>query len=327
MGDPEIAALAPAAPPEDAPTRRVHLALLVVQLAFGGFHVVAKALLTELEPLALAALRVGLATPLLVALAWRHDRFLPPLAELPRLALLGGLGVFLNQVLFILGLQYTTAINASILMTPMPVFAVAAGALLGIERVGPRRIAGILLSIAGALVLVNPFRFEAGSRMLLGNSLILVNALCYALFLVLQRPVLRRMPWRTLIASSFVFGGAGVLAVSAPALSRLDPREVPAAIWLGVGYVVLFATVLAYAINTWAVRRSSPALVAAYSTLQPLVAAGLAAAFLGERFGWVELAGFVLIAAGLWWVGARRTPSPAGGLRRNERTNGGAGPP
>jgi drug/metabolite transporter (DMT)-like permease len=315
MRNKEISAPAPAAAsglaPEDAPALRVHLAMLVAQLAFGGFHVVAKAVLSELEPLALAALRVGFATPLLVALAWRHDRFLPPVAELPRLILLGGLGVFLNQILFILGLQHTTAINASILMTPMPVFAVAAGALLGIERIGPRRLAGILLSITGALVLVNPFRFEAGSRMLLGNSLILLNGLCFALFLVLQRPVLQRVPWRTLIASSFVFGGAGILAVSAPALSRLEPREVPAAIWLGVAYVVLFATVLAYAINTWAVRRSSPALVSAYSTLQPLVAAGLAAAFLGERFGGVELAGFVLIAAGLWWVGKRRNPAPA----------------
>jgi drug/metabolite transporter (DMT)-like permease len=292
----------------------VHLALLAAQLSFGGFHVVAKAALAELAPLALAGLRVALATPILLALAWRHDRCVPSRRDLPILALLGGLGVFGNQILFIVGLQRTTATNASILMTSLPVFAVAAAAVLGIERIGPRRLAGILLSVAGALVLVNPLRLSTGGETALGNGLILLNALCYALFLVLQRPVLARIPWRTLIAWSFLLGGAGILVVSGPALARLDPARVSTGTWLGVAYVVLFATVLAYALNTWAVRRSSPALVSAYSTLQPLVTSALAATFLGERLGWVEGVGFALIVAGLWRVSARRESPHPGSL-------------
>lgn len=288
---------------------RVHLALLLVQLFFGGFHVVAKAVLTQMEPLALASIRVALASPILAVMAWRHDRVLPPARELPRLAFLGSLGIFANQILFIVGLKYTTATNAAILMTSLPVFAVAAAAILGIEKIGPRRLAGIVLSVGGALVLVNPLRFQGGQSAALGNTLILLNALAYALFLVLQRPVLARIPWRTLIAWSFIWGGAGVLVVGAPALARLDFAAIPAGTWLGVAYIVLLATVFGYAVNTWAVRRSSPALVAAYSTLQPLVAVLLAVTFLGERFGWVEGIGFVLIVAGLFQVSAARRPS------------------
>jgi drug/metabolite transporter (DMT)-like permease len=290
---------------EPAPTPRVHLALLLAQLAFGGFHVVAKAVLGHMPPLALAGLRLGIATPILVLLAWRHDRVLPARRDLPMLALLGGLGVFANQILFIVGLKYTTAINASILMPSLPVFAVAAAAVLGIERIGPRRLFGIALSVAGALVLVNPVRLSGNGMAVVGNALILANSLCYALFLVLQRPLLARMPWRTLIAWSFAFGGAAGLVVAAPALARLPWAEAPAGAWWGVLYIALFATVFAYAVNTWAVRRSSPALVAAYSTLQPVVTATLAASFLGETFGWVEGVGFVLIVAGLWRVSAR----------------------
>ena len=292
-------------PPAPAPVWRVHLTLLIVQLSFGGFHVVAKAALADLAPMALAALRVAIATPILVFLAWRRDRFLPTARDMPVLALLGGLGVFLNQVLFITGLKYTTATNASILMTSLPVFAVAAAAVLGIEKLTAPRSVGILLSVAGALVLVNPFRFSTAPGAALGNVLILGNSLCYALFLVLQRPVLGRIPWRTVIAWSFLFGGAGVLLMAVPALAKLEPSRVPAATWLGVFYIALFATVFAYSANTWAVRRSSPALVAAYGTLQPLVAVVLAAVVLGERFGWVEGAGFALIVAGLWRVTAR----------------------
>lgn len=298
----------PAAAPEaEASYARIHLTLLLVQASFGGFHVVAKAVLSSLSPLALAGVRVGLATPFLVYLAWRRDRMIPHRRDLPMLALLGGLGIFANQVFFITGLQFTTATNAAILMPSLPVFAVAAAALLRIERLVPRRLAGILLSVAGALVLVNPLRFASDRDMAIGNLLILVNCLCYALFLVLQRPLLERIPWRTLIAWSFVFGGGGVLLVSLPSLVALRAAEVPAGAWWGVAYIVALPTVFGYAANTWAVRRSSAGMVAAYSTLQPLVAVVLAAAFLGERFGWIEGSGFALIVAGLWLVSAART--------------------
>src|SRR4029079_5100408 len=206
------------APPAPAPAWRVHLTLILVQIAFGGVHLLAKAVISHLAPLALAAIRVGVATPVLMAIAWRRDRFLPSRRDLPMLALLGGLGVLANQVLFITGLKFTTATNAGILMTSVPVFAAGAAALMGIERLTVSRSIGIALSVAVALVLVNPFRFTAGRSGALGNGLILTNGLCYALFLVLQRPVLARIPWRTVTAAAFFFGGLGVMAVSLPAL-------------------------------------------------------------------------------------------------------------
>jgi drug/metabolite transporter (DMT)-like permease len=173
---------------------------------------------------------------------------------------------------------------------------------MGIERITSNRLTGIILCVAGALVLVNPFRFTAGRAGALGNGLILTNGLCYALFLVLQRPVLTRIPWRTVTAAAFFFGGLGVLAVSLPALLAFDPTRVETGAWVGVAYIIVFPTIFAYAASTWAVRRSSPALVAAYNTLQPVVASSLGVAFLGEPFGWEEGVGFALIAAGLWQV-------------------------
>jgi drug/metabolite transporter (DMT)-like permease len=323
----------PAGPGPPAPDLRVHAALVVAQVCFGGFYVIGKAVMTEVPPLALAAIRVVLAAPLLALLAWRHDRLLPARRDLPVLALLAALGVFGNQVLFVLGLQRTTAIHASILMPSMPVFAVLATAALGIERIGPRRLAGVALSVCGALVLANPARLLAGGpgaapggagsaggaqaasaaaagSTALGNGLIVLNCICWAFFLVLQRPILRWLPWRTVIAWSFVLGTGPVVALAWPQLRALRPGAVSPLAWLGVAYVVLFATVVAYSISTWAVRRSSPALVAAYSTLQPVVATALAASFLGERFGWTEAAGFALIATGLWRLSAASPAAP-----------------
>jgi drug/metabolite transporter (DMT)-like permease len=328
---PSTAPAIPAAEPSARPGRRVHLGLLVAQLCFGGFHVVGKAVLADVPPLALAAIRVGCAAPLMAVFAWRHDRLLPARRDLPMLALLGMLGVCGNQVLFVLGLQRTTAINCSILMPTMPVFAVLAGAAFGIERIGARRLVGVALSVAGALVLANPVHLLAGTGLgvalglapgaaatggggapgsvALGNAMLIGNCICWACFLVLQRPILRRLPWRTVIAWSFVLGALPTMVLGWPQLAALRFRAVPPLDWLGVVYTVVFATVVAYSISTWAVRRSSPALVAAYSTLQPVVATALAATFLGERLGWTEGAGFALIAAGLWRLSAGAPPA------------------
>jgi drug/metabolite transporter (DMT)-like permease len=285
---------------------RVHGALLAVQVIFAGYHVTAKAVLSTLDPFTLVGLRVLLATPILIVLAWTVDRVLPRPGDLPILATLGFLGVFANQLLFINGLERTAATNAAILMPSIPVFAVAVGALLRIERVGPVRLAGIVLAAVGALVMVNPLHFSLGHGALVGNELILCNCLCFATFLVLQRPILRRLPWRTVIAGAFTFGALGMAIVTGPRIAAVDFAALPAGVWWGLGYIVLFPTVLSYSLNTWAVRRSSPSLTATYTTLQPVATATLAAIFLAESPGWVQGVGFALIAGGLWVVSRNR---------------------
>lgn len=289
-----------AAPP------RLHAVLLVIQLLFSGLHVVGKDVLGEVEPLTLACLRAGFAAPALVLFALWKRCPLPRLRDLPVLALLGLLGVAANQILFIQGLAYTTATNAAILMPSIPVFAAGLGAMFGIDRIGPRRLAGIGLAVAGALVVLDPTAFSLSNEQTLGNLLILVNCLAFAGFLVLQRPVMRRLPWPTVIAGSFVFGALFVFVVGAPTLAATDFAALSGGTLAGIAYILVFPTLIGYALNTWAVRRSSPTLVAAYTTIQPLASALLAAAFLGERFGWKEGIGFVLIAAGLWVVSRRQ---------------------
>ena len=282
-----------------------HLALLAVQVSFSGLHIVGKVILESLPPLAVASLRVLVATPLFLALAWYVDRKLPPLNSLPHLAVLGLLGVFLNQVLFVNGLKYTTATNAAILMSSVPVFAVGIGWLTRIERIGPGRLTGVILAASGAVILLDPRRFSLADATFLGTSLILMNSLSFAAFLVLQRPVLSRLPWRTVIAWTFLFGGVGVLAVGGSTLADVDMSAVAPGIWWGVAFVGLVPTFFAYLLNTWAVQRSSVTLVAVFTTLQPLLTALMAIVFLQEQLRAPQVAGFLLIASGVWLVSLR----------------------
>lgn len=277
----------------------MHAALLFVQVTFGAFHVVAKAVLSHLHPLAVAGIRVAVAAPLLLALAWAIDRTLPRLRDLPHLALLGLLGVFANQLLFIVGLRYTTAINASILMPSIPVFAAAVAIAARLEHPDRRRLAGISLAVAGALVMLEPLRFRLDDSTLIGNLMVLANCASYATFLVLMRPLRARLPATTVIAWSFLFGGSGVLFVTLPWVRAVDPASLPSGVWLGLVYIVLIPTALNYWLNSWALGRATSSLVATYTTLQPLSASLLAILFLGERIGWPQLLGGLLIIAGL----------------------------
>lgn len=309
--DPDRIAL-PAADDGEIVAPIVHGVLLFVQLTFSGMHVLGKIVLEHLDPFALAAIRVVVATPVLLLFAWRHDRCRPTARDLPVLALLGLLGVCLNQLLFITGLQRTTATNSAILMTSIPVFAVGLGAALRIERVGRARLLGVGLSVLGALVVLDPRSFSLARDSSVGDLLVLLNCLSYAAFLVLQRPVLERLPWRTVLAWAYLFGGALVLLVGWPELGMAATSSYPPSVGWGVTYIALFPTILGYTLATWAVRRSTPTVVAAYTTLQPLGTALLALPLLGEQPSGRQLAGFLLIAVGLWWVGRRTSARSPG---------------
>jgi len=278
---------------------QLHAVLLFIQIVFGGFHVFGKYVLYYLHPLTLAGIRVLVATPLLLLIAWRIDRVIPSVRDFPYLALLGGLGVFVNQLLFVIGLEYTTAINAAILMPSIPVFAVALAVLGGVEKIGPMKLLGVFLAVAGALVMLNLAQFSLSEDTIFGNVLILINCISYAAFLVLQKPLLKRLPPLTVIAWAFLFGGTAVFLVSIPYLPVLKSATLPGAVYLGILYIVLLPTTINYALNTWAINRSSPSLVATYITLQPLAGGILAVIFLKESAGWKEVWGFLLIVAGL----------------------------
>jgi len=280
----------------------VHLALGFVQLSFGAFHVFGKAILEHFDPLVVAGLRVAFALPVLMILAlWRRS-FLPERKDLPYLALLGLFGVFANQLLYIQGLSLTSATHAGILMPSIPIFAQAFGILLRIERTSLGKILGIILAIAGALAMLRISDMTMNNRAFLGDLLILVNCMSYALFLVFARPVLTRLPALTIITWTYLFGGLGILAVTSKTIIHFPFETVPTLGWAGIAYIVVIPSTLNYFLNTWGVKHSTPTLVATYITLQPVAAALMAFLALGERLSIRDGVGFALIIAGLFLV-------------------------
>ena len=125
----------------------VHLALVVVRLLFASLAIAGRFVLPHFPAGALVTVRVLGATVVLLALntviggQWVRDR-----QDLLRLAVLGMLGIAANQTLFLYGLRHTTAINATILVTTVPVFTVLGSVLIGREPPSLLKFAGIGLA-------------------------------------------------------------------------------------------------------------------------------------------------------------------------------------
>lgn len=276
--------VSPTAPrPEPPPARggpaagldrgRVHLALLAVQVLFGLWPVAGASLLAHLSPEALVGVRLALGAPLLALAAGLHRERPPPLAELARLSALGALGISVNQLLFVGGLQRSGPVNASIAVLLIPPFTVGAAHLLGRERTHGRRAAGVALALAGGAALVGVERLDGSSARLVGNAMLVANTASYAVYLVLARSTIARLGSVRTVAWVMVLGALEAAPLTLPATLAVDWAGLPPAAWASVAFVVIGPTVLTYLLNAWALSRAESSLVAVYVYLQPPIAA------------------------------------------------------
>jgi drug/metabolite transporter (DMT)-like permease len=274
--------------------------LIGAQVGFSLFPIFGKIGLSTIPPFPFAALRATVAAALLDAIRRRSgaEPVLP--ADRRRLFLYGLLGVSFNQILFILGLSLTTAINTSILTATIPVFTLAAAVLLGRERMTARAGLGVLLSAAGALALLNAERFDWSSTATRGDLLLLLNCTSYSLYLVLSRPILAHYRVVTFTAAVFRYGALVIALAAIPALIRFDARRVAPLSWACLAAVIVFCTVIPYLLNSWALARADASHVAFYVFLQPVISTVLAIVLLGEALTPKILAAAGLIFAGLF---------------------------
>ena len=203
--------------------------------------------------------------------------------DLAALAGLALIGVVLNQLLFLEGVERTTAINTNIMVTTIPAFTLAIALILRRERATWPKLGGIALAAAGAVYLIGPDRIHLDPSTAFGNALVACNTCSYAGYLVLSKRLLERYHPLTVVTHVFVFGAVLVLPLGLVALHDVRLWELPARALLGLGYIVLFSSLLAYWLSIWALQRTASSLVAMYVYLQPVMTVAGAPLVLGER--------------------------------------------
>ena len=277
---------------------------MVVQLLFASLAIAGRFVLPHFPAGALVTVRVLGATLVLLTLNvatggdWVRNR-----RDLLQLAVLGMLGIAANQTLFLYGLRHTTAINATILVTTVPVFTVLGSVLTGREPASFLKFAGIALAGIGAVYLIGPDRISLAPDVALGNTLIVLGMVCYAAYFLYSKSILRRYGSVTVSFYVMFFASFGVLPFGIGAVQRMSFGDIGASVWLWVAYIVLFPTIVTYLLNLWALKRASSNMVAVYIYLQPIFAGAIAPLVLtGEHLTMRSAMAGLSIFAGLGLV-------------------------
>lgn len=226
--------------------------------------------------------------------------------------LLGGfVGLFGFIYLFVMSLRYGNPIDISIIMTLPPMFVILAGVLFRHRRPTPAEVIGILISFAGAvIVIVSGSAGKAGSDNLLGDCLAIASTICYAFYLViLEKPSHTYRPV-TMLRWVFLFAAipAIFLTIGFDKLPILHTTQ--STPWLEIGFILLCPTFIAYFLVQPAIKDIGSELVSLYQYLLPVFAA-ISAVIMGlDRLKWIQVAAMAVIVAGmiLTNIGKRRNP-------------------
>ena len=281
-----------------------HLALIAAQVSFGLFPVFGTLIFRPggLTPLGVAVWRLGAGAVVLLvlAVAFHGRRVIPARSDLGRFALAAWLGVGLNQAFFLEGLARSTPINATLVMCLIPVFTFGIAAVVRQEPFSGRRLAGVLIALAGLL----PLLFEHGlhlGRYGLGNLLMTGNALCYSAYLVVAKPLAPRYPPLVVIAWAYVLS-LPLVPYFAWGGERLLPATGNAGAWWALAYIVAFPTVIAYLLNMFALGRVRASTAAVYVYAQPLVAVFASRLVFGESISGAMVLAAAGLFVGVWMV-------------------------
>jgi drug/metabolite transporter (DMT)-like permease len=282
------------------------LAQLLVVGLWASTYIVTKHAFAELTPLAFVFVRFGLMIlrSFLVLAArgrgWRIRR-----RDLPRFALAGLTGYTLYQLGFVLGLERTSPFSSSLLIAMVPLFTVIILALWG-ERTSARGWAGLAVALVGVVAFLADEWDQGVGGALLGDGLSVGAAVAFALYGIVNRPLVRDYPPETYTAYTLLAGGIPLMALSAPAALAQDWGAVSGFGWLEIAYMVLLPVYIAYMLWNWAIARRGAAVASSFTLLIPILSGALSAWLFDERFAAAKLIGAALVLIGLTII---RTPA------------------
>ena len=287
----------------NAPLTLYTLMSLMILLWSANF-IIGKVALREFPPLLLGALRIGLAGIFLAPIYWRRARTAAkpfrPGEDLLLLLFLAACNVG-NQLLFLAGLNRTTVAHSALIIGVGPMFVLLIAAMLGIERITLRKIAGMAIALAGVALLVYQVRGpETAQATLAGDLLTAAACILLSLFAVYGKKATER--YGTIAVNSFAYmGGAALLAPVALWQARGFPfADVSPAGWASLVYMAVFPSAICYLIYYHALAHISASRVAAFIYLEPVIATLMAVAFLGERITTPLVAGGTVIFTGVY---------------------------
>lgn len=288
--------------------RKYHadLALLVIVTIWGLHYIVVKDALARISPLTYNAIRFPIGLPF-ISLPLLRNRALIRMHRHDAIALFGWamLGLVGYQILFVLGLNLTTATNSALLVATLPAWVAAISVSLGLLVVSRRLISGVVITLSGVMLIVMSHA-EGGPSLssddLLGSTMLILGVIFTATYNIKVIPIVEKYGAMPVAILAYWFTCLGLVVVAIPELIKLSPSDVPMSVWPNILYSGLLSSVGGYLVWSYALGKLGATRSATYNNLSPVIAALAGVLLLGEHVtlglivgGMVTLVGVVLV--------------------------------
>lgn len=283
---------------------KAHLSIIGANIFFGINYAVAKGIMPNyLKPNGFTLLRIIIAFPLFFILSSFIKKEKIQRKDYPRFMAAGLLGVAFNQFIFLNGLNFTSPIDSSIIVTINPILVMIMASIAIREKITFTRIFGLILGASGALlVILNRGVISFSSDHFLGNVMIFLSTLSYAGYLIIAKPLMQKYDPITVMKGVFFVGLMFVAPFGYSELLNTSWSTIPASIWGSILFVLLGSTFLAYLLMSWGLRNVRATTVSIYNYSQPVLASFVAVLVGQDIIDAPKIIAVVLVFVGVYLV-------------------------
>ena len=213
-------------------------------------------------------------------------------------------GLVTNQCCYTIGLSITSPVNASIVTTSMPIFAMILAFLILKEPITAKKAGGVALGCAGAVILIVTSAAAANSKVgdIRGDLFCLGAQFSFALYLSLFSKTVRRYSVITVNKWMFTYATVMILPFTFGHVSSIDYAAIPTSTWLETGFVVIFGTYISYILMMIGQQTLRPTVVSIYNYVQPVVSVTVSVLTGIGVFKPTQGLAVILVCLGVWLV-------------------------
>jgi len=277
---------------------------------YGLNHTIAKGVMpTYIEPFGFIFLRVFGAAILFWGISFLGPKEKIATSDWPRIFGCAVFGMAINMLFFFKGLSLSTPINSSVIVTLSPVMVLILASILIRERITLLKTLGIIVGLAGALVLVLFSAESAGNapNIPMGNVLFIVNAFSYGLYLILVKPLTAKYHALTLMKWLFLIGVIINFPITIGEFTQVNWTSLPFdAIWK-MAFVVAGTTFSTYLLNIYALKQLSASTISVFIYMQPLIAITYAILSGADELNMIKVIAAILVFVGVYMVTKKKT--------------------
>jgi drug/metabolite transporter (DMT)-like permease len=284
------------------------LAATFVSIIYGLTFTIAKDVMPKyVMPFGFIAMRVGGAMVLFWIVALFVTTESIEKKDFPRIIAAAFFGVALNMLTFFKGLSYTSPIMGAVLMVTTPMIVLVLSSIIIKERMENRKMLGIILGLAGTLLLIlYGADLKIAPKASFGNLLVFINAVSYGFYLIIVKKLMDKYNAFSFVKWIYTFGFIMVLPFGWDEFQEIEWSALSTEIFWKIGFVILFSTFFTYLLNLISMRELKPTTVAVFIYLQPLFATVFAVSLGKDDLSWIKLFSAVLIFIGVYLVTQRQ---------------------